>query len=141
MKVNELMQEYLDAKGAVEGLQKRVATLRLRLFDLIDETGTKDDKGHIWLTEELEDEIMEAKKERRFRSVLDADKFMVFLDETNDKELYELCTETKIVPYEPGIEEAVLTEKLASQELDSMMNSKETFALKVTKRNKESENV
>ena len=136
----EIMKEYLETKSAVESLQKRVATLRVRLFEAIDEEGKKDDKGNGWLTSELEDEIFEAKKERRFRSVLNGDKFMTFLDEQDDEALRELCTETKEVPYEPGIEEAVLNELLSSQELDSMMDSKETFALKVSKREKEVDN-
>ena len=139
MNVIECMNDYMEAKQAVELMQKRVAVLRVRLLDAIDENGKKDDKGNTWLTEELGDEIFEAKKERRFRSVLKKDDFMTFIEERNDKELYELCTETQVVPYEPGIEEAVINEKLSAQEVDSLMDSKETFALKVSKREKEEE--
>ena len=139
MTATELMQEYLSAKDTMTLLKKRVDSLRLRLFEKLDEEGKEDDKGHRWMKGELDDYVLEAKKEKRVSVKLLDDDVLDYLESRNDKELYDSCTMQKTVPDESGIEEAVLDEKIPKQALDSLVTTGESFALKVTRTQKEAE--
>ncbi|MAF59642.1 hypothetical protein CL631_02215 [bacterium] len=139
MTATELMQEYLSAKDTMTLLKKRVDSLRLRLFEKLDEEGKEDDKGHRWMKGELDDYVLEAKKEKRVSVKLLDDDVLDYLESRNDKELYDSCTMQKTVPDESGIEEAVLDEKIPKQALDSLVTTRESFALKVTRTQKEAE--
>jgi len=137
MSREKLMQEWMETKRAMDLLKKRQTVLRQRLFDTLDSEGTVDAKGNKWVTIETDDKIIEAKKERRFSVKVNQEKALDFLNNRNNKELFEKCTQTQVVIYEPSLEEAILEGEISEQETEVFTDTKESFALKVKETEKE----
>jgi hypothetical protein len=124
-----LVKEYQFVKSQAEALAARQKELRDSIIETVDALGEPDDVGHIWL--ELPDQIEGVRglvKERRVSQKLDEDRAQEILQ---DNDLLTRCTKFVRQVDEDEVMEAKREDLLTDDDLESMYETKVSWALKL----------
>lgn len=123
-----LVADYLDTKAATEEFGKRLRKIKDRLAAYVDESGTADEKGNLWVELPESAPAPTIKREKRVSRFLDEEAAEKFLKR---KRLYSECTTTITVLDEEKILHAHYTGKITEDELDALYGENVVWALKV----------
>lgn len=127
--VRVAVRQWLLATDAVERFSKDVSTHRGMILQVLEETGTVDDKGSQWLRfpdDPIEGRVKGVKRERRVTRSLDSEAAEEYLRE---RSIYDDCTETIVVLSEEKILDKNFKGEISDADLDKLYTVKETWAL------------
>jgi tetrahydromethanopterin S-methyltransferase subunit A len=127
--IKEDIRQFKALKDNIDLLTTRQSDIKKRLMSSIDEFGTTDEKGHIILSVDDEEQIM---KQKRVSKTLDLSAAEIILTK---KGIRETCI--KMVPTldEAAIMAAFYNGHLTEEEIDTMFPAKATYAFIVGKGN------
>lgn len=119
-------RQFVLLKKQREALEKREKEVKTRISGYVEEHGYEDEKGHVLfdLPEPVEG-FAHLKRERRQSRALDQDRAEALLRERG---IYDDCTRTIVVLDEDAIMQAYYNEQLTEEDIDSMFNTKVTYA-------------
>lgn len=112
------VRKFLTLKGRIDDLSKEQSELKTELSNLVDSTGTQDDKGHIWLSlpEEV-DGIVSLQRQRRVSQKLDDEEARRILI---SKSLSDRCYKMVPVLDESEVMACLYEGLLTEEEIDLM---------------------
>lgn len=125
--IKEDIRQFKALKDNVDLLTKRQSDIKKRLTESIDQFGTEDEKGHIVLSVDDDEQIM---KQKRVSKSLDLNAAEIILTK---KGIRETCI--KMVPTldEAAIMAAFYNGHLSEEDIDTMFPAKVTYAFIVGK--------
>jgi hypothetical protein len=125
--VVEDVKQFTALKDQITQLTERQTVIKKRLTETIEEFGAEDDKGHIVLKYNEDQQIM---KQRRVSKNLDLAAAEIIL---NKKGIKDTCI--KMIPTldESAIMAAVYNGHLSEEDIDTMFPSKVSYAFIVGK--------
>jgi hypothetical protein len=125
--VVEDVKQFTALKDQITQLTERQTVIKKRLTDAIDEFGAEDEKGHIVLNYNEDQQIM---KQRRVSKNLDLAAAEIIL---NKKGIKDTCI--KMIPTldESAIMAAFYNGHLTEEDIDTMFPSKVSYAFIVGK--------
>ena len=127
--VRVAVRQWLLASDAVERFSKDVSTHRGMILQVLEETGTTDDRGSQWLRfpdDPVEGRVKGVKRERRVNRSLNVEAAEEYL---RKRRLYEDCTETIVVLSEEKILDKNFKGEISDADLDALYDVRETWAL------------
>jgi len=125
--IKEDIRQFKALKDNVDLLTKRQSDIKKRLTDNIEQFGTEDEKGHIVLSVDENEQIM---KQKRVSKSLDISAAEIILTK---KGIRETCI--KMVPTldEAAIMAAFYNGHLSEEDIDTMFPAKVSYAFIVGK--------
>jgi hypothetical protein len=124
-------RQWSETKGISKAYADREKELNANLKQTIVDLGVEDEKGHMWLDlPSPTDTVKRLKREKRVTTTMDPEKAEALLVE---KGLDEECMVWVRVVNEDAVYSALYQGQLTEADLDSITESKESFALKEDK--------
>jgi len=125
-------REYIFLKKQLEFLEKQQKDLKAVLFDLLDQDGELDSKGHLFLELPTPIEgILSLQKTRRVSRKVNEEEAMRIIEE---KGLQDKLLKTIQVVDEDAVMAALYSDDLTEEEIDAMYPITVTWALNLNKK-------
>jgi hypothetical protein len=120
------VRKFLTLKGRIDDLSKEQSELKNELSNLVDTTGTADEKGHIWLSlpEEV-DGVISLQRQRRVAQKLDEEEARRILI---SKSLSDRCYKMVPVLDESEVMACLYEGLLTEEEIDTMFPKVVSYA-------------
>lgn len=120
------VRRFLTLKGRIDDLSKEQSELKNELSNLVDTTGTPDEKGHIWLSlpEEV-DGVVSLQRQRRVAQKLDEEEARRILI---SKSLSDRCYKMVPVLDESEVMACLYEGLLTEEEIDTMFPKVVSYA-------------
>lgn len=125
--IERLADEYAKAKAFAESAQERADSLKRSLAEEVQQNGTADEKGSLWLTAGK----YELKRERRLSTVLDQKRAEEWAKENG---FWESISETIEVVSEDKITTLLWERKDLSDQIRDLYTEKEIWAFKLSEK-------
>lgn len=125
------VRQWAALDSQVKLIEPRKKGLRDWILNTVESYGYEDDKGNGWIDlPESVDGIVAIQRQKRVGQTINEERAETLLKK---KGIYKECTTTIVVLDEDAIRKAVFTGKISQEELDSLVDSKVTYALVPTK--------